>query len=104
MFMYSMHHLHYYWMFVWPFIVPAGMVGMAIFRAVLEFGSLLRADMKYLGSATAATLEEDGITAANSFLKLNRNLTNQNSLFRSRDWLSANQGPVFPDSVGSCNA
>eukprot|EP00116_Pleurobrachia_bachei_P002845 sb/3463107/ len=25
--------------------------------------------------------------------------TNQNSLFRSRDWLSANQGPVFPDSV-----
>eukprot|EP00116_Pleurobrachia_bachei_P017770 sb/3478032/ len=23
-----------------------------------------------------------------------------NSLFRSRDWLSANQGPVFPDSVG----
>eukprot|EP00116_Pleurobrachia_bachei_P004204 sb/3464466/ len=23
--------------------------------------------------------------------------TNQNSLFRSRDWLSANQGPVFPD-------
>eukprot|EP00116_Pleurobrachia_bachei_P003538 sb/3463800/ len=29
--------------------------------------------------------------------------TNQNSLFRSRDWLSANQGPVFPDSVGSCH-
>eukprot|EP00116_Pleurobrachia_bachei_P003454 sb/3463716/ len=28
--------------------------------------------------------------------------TNQNSLFRSRDWLSADQGPVFPDSVGSC--
>eukprot|EP00116_Pleurobrachia_bachei_P011169 sb/3471431/ len=27
--------------------------------------------------------------------------TNQNTLFRSRDWLSANQGPVFPDSVGS---
>eukprot|EP00116_Pleurobrachia_bachei_P003645 sb/3463907/ len=27
--------------------------------------------------------------------------TNQNSLFRSRDWLSANQGPVFSDSVGS---
>eukprot|EP00116_Pleurobrachia_bachei_P000789 sb/3461051/ len=27
--------------------------------------------------------------------------TNQNSLFRSRDWLSANQGPVFPDLVGS---
>eukprot|EP00116_Pleurobrachia_bachei_P011599 sb/3471861/ len=27
--------------------------------------------------------------------------TNQNSLFRSRDWSSANQGPVFPDSVGS---
>ena len=26
---------------------------------------------------------------------------NQNSLFRSRDWLSANRGPVFPDSVGS---
>eukprot|EP00116_Pleurobrachia_bachei_P004147 sb/3464409/ len=26
-----------------------------------------------------------------------------NSLFRSRDWLSANQGPVFPDSVGSCH-
>eukprot|EP00116_Pleurobrachia_bachei_P014213 sb/3474475/ len=24
-------------------------------------------------------------------------------IFRSRDWLSANQGPVFPDSVGSCN-
>eukprot|EP00116_Pleurobrachia_bachei_P012570 sb/3472832/ len=23
--------------------------------------------------------------------------TNQTSLFRSRDWLSANQGPVFPD-------
>eukprot|EP00116_Pleurobrachia_bachei_P006184 sb/3466446/ len=29
-------------------------------------------------------------------------LSNLNSLFRSRDWLSANQGPVFPDSVGSC--
>eukprot|EP00116_Pleurobrachia_bachei_P010546 sb/3470808/ len=27
--------------------------------------------------------------------------TNQKSLFKSRDWLSANQGPVFPDSVGS---
>eukprot|EP00116_Pleurobrachia_bachei_P014994 sb/3475256/ len=27
--------------------------------------------------------------------------TNQNSLFRSLDWLSANQGPVFPDSVDS---
>eukprot|EP00116_Pleurobrachia_bachei_P003907 sb/3464169/ len=27
--------------------------------------------------------------------------TNQNSLCRSRDWLSANQGPVFPDLVGS---
>eukprot|EP00116_Pleurobrachia_bachei_P005008 sb/3465270/ len=25
--------------------------------------------------------------------------TNQNFLFRSRDWLSANQGPVFPDWV-----
>eukprot|EP00116_Pleurobrachia_bachei_P009391 sb/3469653/ len=25
--------------------------------------------------------------------------TNQNSLYRSGDWLSANQGPVFPDSV-----
>eukprot|EP00116_Pleurobrachia_bachei_P002365 sb/3462627/ len=25
--------------------------------------------------------------------------TNQNSLFRSRDWLSANQGSVFPNSV-----
>eukprot|EP00116_Pleurobrachia_bachei_P006752 sb/3467014/ len=32
----------------------------------------------------------------------NKLTTNQNSLFRSRDWLSANQGPVFPDSVGSC--
>ena len=28
-------------------------------------------------------------------------LTNQNSLFRPRDWLSANQEAVFPDSVGS---
>eukprot|EP00116_Pleurobrachia_bachei_P018351 sb/3478613/ len=27
--------------------------------------------------------------------------TNQTSLFRSRDWLLANQGPVIPDSVGS---
>eukprot|EP00116_Pleurobrachia_bachei_P019063 sb/3479325/ len=27
--------------------------------------------------------------------------TNQNSLFRSSDWLSVNQGPVFPDLVGS---
>ena len=27
--------------------------------------------------------------------------TNQNSLFKSCDWLSANQGPVFPDSVDS---
>eukprot|EP00116_Pleurobrachia_bachei_P014189 sb/3474451/ len=27
--------------------------------------------------------------------------TNQNLSFRSRDWLSANQGPVFPDLVGS---
>ena len=26
--------------------------------------------------------------------------SNQNSLFMSRDWLSANQGPVFPGSVG----
>eukprot|EP00116_Pleurobrachia_bachei_P004876 sb/3465138/ len=30
-------------------------------------------------------------------------VTNQNSLFRSRDWLSANQRPVFPDSFGSCS-
>eukprot|EP00116_Pleurobrachia_bachei_P013815 sb/3474077/ len=30
------------------------------------------------------------------------NLTiNHNSLFRSRDWLSANQGPVFPNPFGS---
>ena len=28
--------------------------------------------------------------------------TNQHSLFRSRDWLLANKGPVFPGSVGSC--
>ena len=28
--------------------------------------------------------------------------TNQSSLFRSRDWLSANQGLVFPGSVGFC--
>ena len=27
--------------------------------------------------------------------------TNQSSLFRSRDWSSANQGPVFPGSVSS---
>ena len=27
--------------------------------------------------------------------------TNQKSLFRSREWLSANQGAVLPDSVGS---
>eukprot|EP00116_Pleurobrachia_bachei_P017578 sb/3477840/ len=26
---------------------------------------------------------------------------NHNSLFRSRDWLSANHGPVFRNSVGS---
>ena len=31
-----------------------------------------------------------------------RQSTNQNLLFRSRDWLSANQGPVFPAPVGSC--
>eukprot|EP00116_Pleurobrachia_bachei_P007280 sb/3467542/ len=31
----------------------------------------------------------------------NKQTTNHNSLFRSRDWLSANQGPVFADSVGS---
>eukprot|EP00116_Pleurobrachia_bachei_P000746 sb/3461008/ len=31
----------------------------------------------------------------------NKLTTNQNLLFRSRDWLSANQGPVVPDSVGS---
>ena len=30
-----------------------------------------------------------------------RYTVNQNSLFRSRDWLSANQGPVFPDSICS---
>eukprot|EP00116_Pleurobrachia_bachei_P013003 sb/3473265/ len=29
--------------------------------------------------------------------------TNHHSLFRSRDWLSTNQGSVFPDSVGSCS-
>eukprot|EP00116_Pleurobrachia_bachei_P017105 sb/3477367/ len=29
-------------------------------------------------------------------------ITNQNSLFRSRDWLSANQGPVFPNPVDFC--
>eukprot|EP00116_Pleurobrachia_bachei_P017564 sb/3477826/ len=32
-------------------------------------------------------------------IKLLCKTTNQNSLFKSRDWLSANQGPVFPDSV-----
>ena len=26
------------------------------------------------------------------------------SIFRSRDWLSANPGPVFPGSVGSCRS
>eukprot|EP00116_Pleurobrachia_bachei_P009033 sb/3469295/ len=31
----------------------------------------------------------------------NKLTTNQNSVFRSRDWLSTNQGPVFTDSVGS---
>eukprot|EP00116_Pleurobrachia_bachei_P018547 sb/3478809/ len=31
----------------------------------------------------------------------NKKTTNQNSLFRSFYWLSANQGPIFPDSVGS---
>eukprot|EP00116_Pleurobrachia_bachei_P010704 sb/3470966/ len=31
----------------------------------------------------------------------NKFTTNQNSLFRSRDWLSVNQGPVSPDSVSS---
>ena len=30
----------------------------------------------------------------------NKEAPNQNSLFISRDWFSANQGPVFPDSVG----
>ena len=34
-------------------------------------------------------------------VKLGFLATNQNSLLRSRDWLSANQAPVFPNSVGS---
>ncbi|KAL5267398.1 hypothetical protein ACHWQZ_G004442 [Mnemiopsis leidyi] len=50
MFMYSMHHLHYYWMFVWPFITPAGMIGMAGFRGYLEYGKLLENKLPYLGS------------------------------------------------------
>ena len=29
-----------------------------------------------------------------------KSTTNQNPVFRSGDWLSANQGPVFADSVG----
>ena len=37
MFMYSMHHLHYYWMFVWPFIVPLGQLSMAAYRAYLTY-------------------------------------------------------------------
>jgi len=41
MFMYSMHHLHYYWMFVWPFIVPLGMISMAGYRAYLTYSQLL---------------------------------------------------------------
>eukprot|EP00116_Pleurobrachia_bachei_P004707 sb/3464969/ len=33
-----------------------------------------------------------------------KQVNNQSELaIKSRDWLSANQGPVFPDSVGSCN-
>eukprot|EP00116_Pleurobrachia_bachei_P018055 sb/3478317/ len=31
----------------------------------------------------------------------NKSTTNQNSLIRSREWLSANQVPVFPNSVGN---
>ncbi|XP_063685448.1 uncharacterized protein LOC134819430 [Bolinopsis microptera] len=50
MFMYSMHHLHYYWMFVWPFITPMGMIGMAGFRGYLEYSKLLDNKLPYLGS------------------------------------------------------
>ena len=38
----------------------------------------------------------------NSGTDRHKQTTNQNSLFRSRGRLSANQGPVFPDSVDFC--
>eukprot|EP00116_Pleurobrachia_bachei_P018026 sb/3478288/ len=34
---------------------------------------------------------------------MNRPKQVNNQSFRSRDWLSANQGPVFPDLVDSCS-
>eukprot|EP00116_Pleurobrachia_bachei_P006530 sb/3466792/ len=39
-------------------------------------------------------------TLRNRPTQVNNQSSNQNCLFRSRDWLSANQGPVVPDSVG----
>eukprot|EP00116_Pleurobrachia_bachei_P005472 sb/3465734/ len=43
------------------------------------------------------------VTLLQNSQKLENNQSNQNSLFRSRDWLSANLRPVFPDSIGSCH-
>eukprot|EP00116_Pleurobrachia_bachei_P002858 sb/3463120/ len=46
-----------------------------------------------------APAAQTSTSSSSSSLSLGSSLsvsTNQNSLFRSRDWLSANQGPVFP--------
>eukprot|EP00116_Pleurobrachia_bachei_P008503 sb/3468765/ len=54
------------------------------------------------GFGTCLRPFKDIISITESWLLLYSEVkTNQNSLFRSRDWLSANQRQVFPDSVGS---
>eukprot|EP00116_Pleurobrachia_bachei_P013730 sb/3473992/ len=51
-------------------------------------------------SATPYGMAQNGVPFGNTKHRV-QSTTNQNSLFRSRDWLSANHGPVFTDSVGS---
>eukprot|EP00116_Pleurobrachia_bachei_P019045 sb/3479307/ len=61
----------------------------------------------YLGHVTGYQPIRDQCSLIRSLIQSSRNLvpldryrtTNQNSLLRSRDWLTANQGLVFPDWV-----
>eukprot|EP00116_Pleurobrachia_bachei_P016875 sb/3477137/ len=58
---------------------------------------------KSLSEETSLELRLERVNRTDGRLLLSLEVTNQNSLFRSRNWLSANHRPVFPDSVGSWN-
>ena len=65
--------------------------------------ALRKSDVKAVGLQIALELmhekkNKDVITGLKVLIK---QTTNQNASFKTRDWLSANQGPELSDSVGS---